>query len=264
MANYIPRPTPLPSNRSVRQHFSMLQVYEAWLFHLNKVSAPSKDIDTFNEFWEMATSLYYQKRYNIYDTSQQTTDDLRELSATRVYSASTTPVLEIKQERVPLPEDYWHTLSVQVFWQVVADFKTLREGEVVNFAAERLSADRLSAIRADHYNRPSYKKPGFLVRDQYMEVHAGIHVNLKLFKVDFTYLMLPEQAVLRDTDLDDSTADTSQVLKQRSEVTREILKECVTLTLENDGNPRLQSQIPVQKSVPEQPPMPAAPAGRRS
>lgn len=265
MANYVPRPTPLPSNRSVRQHFSMREAYEAWLYGLDKVTAPSRPIEVFNSFWEEATGNYYQKRYNIYDSSQQVTDDLRELSATRVFTPTSTPPLDQTKEEVPLPDDYWHTLSVTSFYEALSDFRTLRQGEIVNYPAERLNADRVSFVRNDYYNRPSYHKPGYLTRDTYLEIHAGIHEKMRLAKVELTYLMQPERAELRETDLDDETVDNSYVLRQRAEVTREILKECLHLTLENMGNPRLGTKAQVDQTVPQTPPMPAgaAPAPRR-
>lgn len=266
MASYIPRATPLPVGRLIQANFTIRQVFEALLWELNKVSAPSIDVETFNYFFGVASDNYYKKRYNIYDSSQQTTDDLRELSATMVISPTSTPTLDIVKETFPLPADYLHTLSMSVFWTALTSFRAIRTNEVVDFMAERASSDQLVAIRRDHYNRPSYKKVYYLTRTDYVEIHAGNHAQLRLKQVEFNYLRLPEKVELKETDLDDLTNDPSAVLKQGATQTYEVLKELTKLILENQGNPRLNSKIPVDQAVPSQPPQQAQaaqPASRR-
>lgn len=55
------------------------QVYEGVLVELNKVEAPSLLLEDFNYLFNKAVNQYTNKRYNIYDINQQTTDDLRVL-----------------------------------------------------------------------------------------------------------------------------------------------------------------------------------------
>lgn len=58
------------------------QVWEGMLTELSKVNAPSMLLQDFNYFFNKAINQYINKRYNIYDINQQTTDDLRVLKAT--------------------------------------------------------------------------------------------------------------------------------------------------------------------------------------
>ena len=58
------------------------QVYEGVLIELNKVQAPNLLLEDFNYFFNKAVDQYVNKRYNIYDVSQQTTDDVRVLKST--------------------------------------------------------------------------------------------------------------------------------------------------------------------------------------
>ena len=58
------------------------QAYNGVLIELNKTSAPSLLLEDFNYFFNKAISQYINKRYNIYDINQQTTDDLRVLKST--------------------------------------------------------------------------------------------------------------------------------------------------------------------------------------
>ena len=58
------------------------QLWEATLIELNKVQAPSLLLEDYNYFINKAVYQYVNKKYNIYDVNQQTTDDIRVLKAT--------------------------------------------------------------------------------------------------------------------------------------------------------------------------------------
>lgn len=58
------------------------QIYEGVLIELNKVNAPSMLLEDFNYLFNKAIYQYINKRYNIYDINQQTTDDIRVLKST--------------------------------------------------------------------------------------------------------------------------------------------------------------------------------------
>ena len=57
------------------------EVWEGMLTELSKVNAPSMLLQDFNYFFNKAINQYINKRYNIYDVNQQTTDDLRVLKS---------------------------------------------------------------------------------------------------------------------------------------------------------------------------------------
>ena len=58
------------------------QLWEATLIELNKVQAPSLLLEDYNYFINKAVYQFINKKYNIYDVNQQTTDDIRVLKAT--------------------------------------------------------------------------------------------------------------------------------------------------------------------------------------
>lgn len=58
------------------------QVFEATLIELSKIQAPALKLYEFNYLFNKAINQYINKVYNVYDTNQQTTDDLRVLKAT--------------------------------------------------------------------------------------------------------------------------------------------------------------------------------------
>lgn len=60
---------------------SVRQILEASLIELNKIQAPALKLFEFNYLINKAISQYINKTYTIYDTSQQTSDDLRVLKS---------------------------------------------------------------------------------------------------------------------------------------------------------------------------------------
>ena len=57
------------------------QVYEGTATEVNKVQSMTLLLEDFNYFFNKAIYQYINKRYNIYDINQQTTDDIRVLKA---------------------------------------------------------------------------------------------------------------------------------------------------------------------------------------
>ena len=100
------------------------QILEALQIELNKANVPSMLLQDFNYMINKAINQYINKQYNIYDTTQQTTDNLRVLKATTilkakpstVYNNSTNLGPEIGKlfgstYEVNLPLDYLHLLN---------------------------------------------------------------------------------------------------------------------------------------------------------
>lgn len=104
------------------------QVLEGAIIESRKVGAPSILLEEFNYYINKVIYQYINKRYNIYDINQQTTDDLRVLKSTCWLSPVKTYGLENTHSRlgidhpgqrsleqatyeVDLPSDYLHLLN---------------------------------------------------------------------------------------------------------------------------------------------------------
>ncbi len=154
------------------------------LIELSKVHAPSLLLQDFNYLFNKAINQYINKRYNIYDINQQTTDDLRVLKSTAVltpqqtytntsYTASSSlstkvPSLANLQGatfEVTLPSDYLHMLNCICVYKVKKTFKCYDAGSYVQFAARRLTADAWSQIINDFYNRPLPERPYYYIHN---------------------------------------------------------------------------------------------------
>lgn len=157
------------------------QIWEGMLTELSKVNAPSMLLPDFNYFLNKAVNQYINKRYNIYDISQQTTDDLRVLKATSVLGVNKVTETEDPFKgvgtaigsanllgatyEVNLPDDYLHILNCICVYEVRKNFKCYDVGNYVQFAAKRLTADSWSTILNDYYNRPLPWRPYYYIHN---------------------------------------------------------------------------------------------------
>lgn len=155
------------------------QVYEGTLIEMNKVQAPSLLLEDFNYLFNKAIYQYINKRYNIYDINQQTTDDIRVLKATAIlpatkakdYGAVTSGQVIAANSlyggtyEVDLPSDYLHILNCVCNFKVKKQFKCYDANTYVQFAAVRLTADAWSQVINNFYMRPMYKRPYFYVHN---------------------------------------------------------------------------------------------------
>lgn len=138
-------------------------------------------LQDFNYFFNKAINQYINKRYNIYDISQQTTDDLRVLKATSILDVTKAtdkdPLKALvglgagksklfgATYEVDLPQDYLHILNCICIYKVNKNWKCYNKGDVVQFAAKRLTADSWSVIINDYYNRPLPERPYFYIHN---------------------------------------------------------------------------------------------------
>lgn len=156
------------------------QVWEGMLTELSKTGSPSMLLQDFNYFFNKAINQYINKRYNIYDINQQTSDDLRVLKATTTLKPSkitTTGTADFISAgaglsriygatyEVNLPLDYLHMLNCVCLFKVNERFKCYDEGDIIPFKATRLTADLWSNIINDYYNRPLPERPYFYIHN---------------------------------------------------------------------------------------------------
>lgn len=149
------------------------QLYEGLLIELNKVNAPNILLEDFNYFANKAINQYINKRYNIYDINQQTTDDLRVLKATAIlkpkrlktYDALSLVNNKMATYYVDLPSDYLHLLNCICIYNVNKTYKCYNKGETWRAAATRLTADAYSQVLDNFWLRPTYKRPYYYIHN---------------------------------------------------------------------------------------------------
>lgn len=175
------------------------QVYEAVLIELNKVNAPTILLEDFNYLFNKAINQYINKKYNIYDVNQQSTDDLRVLKSSAILKPSRDKaaityknafaadgayegsVFDTKLEdggddvtlldslygatfEFDMPDDYLHMLNCTCIYFVKQQFKCYDAGTYVQMPAKRLTSDGWSTVVSTiGWQRPSYRSPYYYI-----------------------------------------------------------------------------------------------------
>ena len=149
-------------------------LYEGVLIELNKENAPNILLEDFNYFANKAIYQYINKRYNIYDVNQQTTDDLRVLKASALlvpnritdYDNLFSLVDEgMATYYVDLPSDYLHLLNCICIYNVKKTYKCYNAGDTWRAAATRLTADAYSQVLDNFWLKPTYKRPYYYIHN---------------------------------------------------------------------------------------------------
>ena len=149
------------------------QMYESCLIELNKQEAPSILLEDFNYLANKAINQYINRKYNIYDVNQQSTDDLRVLKATAIldptkanYEDTLMQELTGATYEVNLPDDYLHILNCICVYQVKGgNYKCYNNNSYVRFGAKRLTADMWGQVINNFYMKPSYKRPYYYIHN---------------------------------------------------------------------------------------------------
>ena len=146
-------------------------IFEAMLTECSKVNAPSLLLSEYNYYINKAINNYINKRYNIYDVNQQTSDDMRVLKSTAFLEPKLSSDLEADTDsrlsvahpilkklqgatyEVDLPNDYLHLLNCICYFKVNKNWKCYDGGSYTKAPAKRLTADSWSTIINDYYNR---------------------------------------------------------------------------------------------------------------
>ena len=150
---------------------SARELYEGVLIEINKDHSSNILLEDFNFWANKAINNYTNKRYNIYDVNQQSTDDLRVLKATamlkpiKVNDYAGLSLANGANYEVIMPSDYLHLLNCICEYKVLKPFKCYDANTYVQFPAERLTADSWSTVINNVYTRPTYKRPYYYIHN---------------------------------------------------------------------------------------------------
>lgn len=174
------------------------QVFKNTLIELNKINAPALKLYEFNHFINKAISQYENMVYNIYETNQQTIDDLRVLQS----SVYLTPTKVKDSDKVALNGDYWgaskyasrmglygntyecwlpmdymHILNCVCTFDTSIGKKCLDNSTYIQRPATRLTTDSWPHVMNDFYNRPSMDRPYYMVYNQNRKVGSDLPMD---------------------------------------------------------------------------------------
>ena len=168
------------------------QVWEGMLTELSKVNAPSMLLEDFNYFINKAINQYINKRYNIYDINQQTTDDLRVLKATAILDVNeskkaNTAIGQLSDlgaglsklfagtYETTLPSDYLHILNCSCEFTG----KNKCGKYTTYYPANKINTNEWAQVKRNYYLKPSVENPYFYIMnlDDPVDVAASAVVN---------------------------------------------------------------------------------------
>lgn len=198
--------------------YTARQCWEGVLTELSKVNAPSLLLHEFNYYFNKAINQYINKRYNIYDINQQTTDDLRVLKATakiQIKDANKVDSNDFLSESLngatynfTLPDDYLHMLNCLCVYHINTNIHDCYDkGDYAQYSAKRLTADSWSQIINDYYNRPTPKRPYYYIHNLNKQVELPTNLRDEDGGTDMyeEYQVSPSQKTSIDTPSTDKT-----------------------------------------------------------
>ena len=150
---------------------SARELYEGVLIEINKDHSSNILLEDFNFWANKAINNYTNKKYNIYDVNQQSTDDLRVLKATamlkpiKVNDYAGLSLANGATYEIVMPSDYLHLLNCICIYKVNKTYKCYNKGDTWRSAAKRLTADMYSQILDNFWNKPTYKNPYYYIHN---------------------------------------------------------------------------------------------------
>ena len=158
------------------------EVYEGVLIELEAEDAPEMQLDSFNYYINKGIYNYVNKRYNLYNTNQQTTDDLQVLKSPHSFTGNE---LILKGDKttysngnyiteavynMQLPSNYYHLLNCLVTYELGSNFKGYKKDSMVQFAAKKINSESYANIINNAFLRPTYNRPYFNVLNDYNQI----------------------------------------------------------------------------------------------
>lgn len=220
---------------------NVLQIYKDVLRELDKFNSPSFETEDFNYFYNKARLERCNIRYQIFDTKQQLTDDLRGLVTHKVYTKS-----EMVNSYGLLPDDYFHTLGAKVTFGYKLTEGCNTGGTTFVKTCKRLTADNYGFIQGRKFYEPSVKRPYYKQEGNSLLIERGSDSNIEIVSVDLEYLKYPKKIQLNP---DFSITPTNDVSEFSDYIDNEDIKICVSLFLENVEQKRTQSFSTFAKTI---------------
>ncbi|MCK5787960.1 MAG: hypothetical protein KAH32_03105 [Chlamydiia bacterium] len=219
------------------------------LIELVKEDSPTLYLEDFLYYFNKAVSEYLKARYEIFEVTQQLSDDLRYWKKTYTTNSLVTDIDIIGNST---NEDYRHLLNciidVRLTRPVVGCDQAAQV--TVKYKATRMTSTIKAGLLNNDYLKAQFNRPYFDISDNTITVDIG-DTNDKVVKVDkvaIEYLKQPKLIDLTEEEIA-AEADTSQILEFSSDIGEEINKVALKLILERGSNPRTQSQVAVNQSI---------------
>lgn len=230
------------------------EVYDSLLTESNKVEAPSLLLESFNYYFGKAINETCNQWYTLYETAQLLTDNLRVLAKTEIIPL--TKIGNYYYGRLPI--DYWHLLPNNT---VSFIYTNSCNSQLTTYESTAIKGNSQmdSGITKDYYTKPSYKRPYLFMNETIVnpdpipydiQIKCGSDSVYRPQTLQISYLKKPKIKELYLTLAQlDSDADISSTMEFSENFCYEIINKLTALVLEQYGDQRLQSHIPINQSM---------------
>lgn len=257
------------------------QAYENVLRELRKVKAPSLHLEDYLYFGNKGIQEYVNLSYNIFQTSQQITDDIQPLIKNAYGTIinnvltfrdgggavlSTSTIVSGKRYnsdfiKFNLFPNYLHWLGAHAEIINRKPTKCSIAGSTHTAPVKLLTNDVANQIMTNQYAKPSaeFGRVYYNLSDGLLNsILPSVDLfygdkpvyNLKTINID--YLQKPANITMTDNQAN-FPIDQTTSLEFPEYACAEIVKIIVKLILENTSDPRLQTHIPINSSIPRSP-----------
>lgn len=229
-------------------------------------------LEDYNYFINKAVQQYMNMAYNKFDISQQTNDDLRVLTTSKTYKSTVSG--DIIDNTITLPADYVHLLNCIVIIEKPENSsgKCSNSSKTPNpIAAKRVTSDSYAGILNNYYLRPAINRPYYMLKssdthvvvphiedpeqnrianryNSQLEIKCG---EGRVTEIQIDYVRAPQKINLTEEMIwEDDFGGSIPSLEFPDYVCYEIINIFVKLLMENAGDPRLQTNLAVNTTIP--------------
>ena len=157
---------------------TLRQLYQNLLIEMNKIQAAPMLLEDFNYFVNKSVQQYINKKYNVYEINQQSSDDLRVLQTTATLNVTDSNSPNYQYE-VFLPHDYLHLLNCICNFKAMKSHKCIQSGDEFQYKATRLTADLWGQVINNYYMRPTYERPYYYLNN--VNVNQDVPTNPPIY-----------------------------------------------------------------------------------
>lgn len=228
------------------------QLYIDILTELVKEESPTLYMEDYLYYINKAVSDYIKSRYELYETTQQLSDDLRFWKKPYKTNKLQVPISDIYiKVGGKIAHSYRHVLSCIVEAAITRPMIQCPQavGERVMYKATRVSSDTKAGLLDNAYLQPAFYRPYYDIIDNSISIRIGRpDPKVEITQVIIEYLCNPTSIELTEEQVEDDE-DTSDVLEFSKDVAEEIVKIALKLILERGSPNRLQPFMAVNAAI---------------
>lgn len=231
------------------------QAYIDILTELLKEEAPTLYLEDFLYYYNKAISEYMKTRYELFEVTQQLSDDLRSWKKDFNTGDLIVPIdsiYETREKTEGKTDLYRHLLGCIISATVTRPISKCdqRAGTTASYKVTRMSSEIKSGILNNVYLEPRFYRPYFEVIGNSIKINIGDKdiKSVKISNITIEYLCQPTYVDLTEEQVE-ADEDTSQVLEFSKDVGEEITKVAIKLILERGSSPRTQSHGIVNQAI---------------